>query len=671
VPLKKRAIKHWKDFNIPLSYVPGDTRDRFIEAHNVYVHNGRTFTRPGCELLSATPGDIAAMTYYKEGEDQELIYVAKNKKVFERIRTSGSVETKTAYTYPNFDEVGMPFSSVAAFGRLFLANEQSIYQYQKKNGLENDTGYTFAKLGIDIDGIGIETTSVVKYDVGGVVFSNGTQYQVGFSLYDPTHGFETKIIPGSSYTYTTGQIFRIEMRATKWLFPETFGNPFVTHGRFYIKNLTTASDWSFVSSSNLRYALNLDDPTLLADHEVGAVCFQEEPYCIIPISNTITPPDNDAWEAGAQHIAAMNNKLVIFYKDKIVFSKTDDYDGPLPEVPDVDNFIYAHGDGDIVGGAIGYYDDSKMEPYVAIFKRNSCSVWSKIDGIENNVLISDHIGCVSKHTIQVVNGDVFFMSEHGWAVMSKGRIIMDDQGNPILLGDADIGSIFSDPGFFYGINKSMMHKFHAVYDQRLKQYITFIAESGDRDVTKAMPFMLKTKGFARWEFLPKIQCSAYGADYLGISSVFLGCDSGIYKLSVDSKRRDWNAATSAHQKIPAHVIFTWLAGGDYDATYNFYELCLEAINAIQDLVVSAAIDFTRNYTSIETIDNTMEGFQLDVDSLDTQGLADERLVKRYRTDIHKCGLNIAVKIKMSEDLDYGNLELVSAQIHFNKNGNRN
>jgi hypothetical protein len=702
MPLKKRAIKHWKDFKFPLSYVPGDTRDRFLEAHNIYIYNGRTYTRPGC-IQQTISEKVNSICYYKDPNSDydfpSLIYIRESDTSFQIKRLNQTVSPSSVMT-KSLNTAGEKFSHVRAFGRLILLTKTDLYQYEEKNNFLNTDSFSwFGLLSQNIDNVSIEVTASNPTSVGGAVFTNGTEYRVGCTIFDPIHGYETKVRPGASYTYVTGQTIKIECSILGGGYGP-FQNPYLTDVRFYIKNVTTNSHWTRVSQEVIGYfALNTQNPLPDGRGDSGTIyaAWQSEPYIVLPPDSTLYPPDepitelngvtltgseiieqsHESWPTGGNHLSVFDNRLVVFYDNEVWFSKKDSVGAPIPEVPHIKllpgeiNSTQGgiEGDGIITGGATGFYNNSMMEPYLVIFKRNSCTIYSEINGSPKLVLISKNVGCVSAETIEIVNGDIFFLSEFGFVTISNGKIIVDDQGNPVILGDQDIGSIFSDTGFYNELNKTMMESFHSIYDQRLKQYLTFVSEGSDSDIKKVLPFHLETKGFARWEILPSAICSTYGPDESGRSTIFLGCSDGIYSMSYENDRKDSVPSTSEFIKIPAHVIFTWLSGGDYDATYNFYEFCLETINAIQDLAVSAAINFTQNYESIETIENEMEGFELDVDMLGIAGLADERLVKRYRVDLHRTGINIAIKVAINSDL--GNLQLISSQIHFNKNGNRN
>jgi len=123
------------------------------------------------------------------------------------------------------------------------------------------------------------------------------------------------------------------------------------------------------------------------------------------------------------------------------------------------------------------------------------------------------------------------------------------------------------------------------------------------------------------------------------------------------------------------LYFNWQPNEDYDATYNFRDLIIDAISdpdtGDNDLEARVFVGFNRqnSFSTDFDLTSTQGGFILDLSMLDVDVLADDRARVRVKGDINRTGRNIL--IGLFQDELGAKLRLIASQLNFSKNGNSN
>lgn len=636
MPLKQRASKKFRSFDVPVSYRVGESRDRLRDAMNVFSNQGRLETRYGRSVYNPTAlsGAVMSISYFKHANGARYV-IAKVGTTLVSVSSTGAHTTLKTGLSSTTKHRGITWARGSSSRHIISIAEDGLFQFD---------GTNFTILGTD--GPAAPTLSTASG-----ALTNGT-YKVYLTYFSSSTGFESNPGPATVGITTTAQGLGLSA------IPTTCPNATVDKIYIYLKN--TAS---------------VDDPIYAGEVNLGTTTFT---IAANPVSTETYPLSNaKPASGGGKFLTEFNRKLVYAgnntFKNDVIFSEED--------LPDAFNdgtgpdrlVLYPIYDGQITGLATGLYNNTVLEPYLVIFKYRSTHIYSEIGGPENGKLvpISKDIGCVSHETITVKNGNVYFLSANGWRVIENGRIVTDQLGNPATLGGGDIDDIFTSPGYTYEINKPRLDSTFSVYYATLDQYMTWVAEGAENDFKKTYVYEFKVGGFKPYSFNTPATCACIGENTSGKEVVYMGDENGvIYTHSTDEARSD-DDASGNDQNIDSFAMLAWFDGDDYDASFNFRELLLRRISGAGNLDMRAWINYSLNEVSGSyTYQNARTGFVLDASVLDEDAFGDDdRSVITGRTDINLSGENILIAFyQTGQGLNIG---LIGAQLDFNKNGNRN
>lgn len=634
MPLRKKSARKFRSFDIPVSYRVGETRERLKDALNVFSNQGRLETRFGRSLYNSTllSGPILSLSYFKTSAGVKYV-IAKVGTELISVATSGaSTVIKTGLTATTKHR-GITWARGSSSRHIISIEEDGLFQWN---------GTTFTQLG---------QASPVGHTVATTTgtITNGT-YRVHLTYYSSTTGFESNSSHSSNVTTSSQGILVSDL-------PTTADNATIDKLRIYLKNVN-----------------NADDPLYVDEVALGTLTYSitEDPDSV----ETCPTAHGVPLAGGGKFVTEFNHKLVYAgnnsFKNDVFFSESDLPDAFNDGTADGRLVVYASGNGEITGLATGLYNNTVLDPYLVIFKKRSTEVYSEINGVGRSVVISKEIGCVSHNTIAVKNGNVYFLSDQGWRVIENGRLVVDQSGNPATLGLGDIDDIFTQPGFSYEINKAQANNAFSVYYSTLDQYLTWIPEGGSTDLSKTYNFEFRVGGFKPYQFNTASTAACIGEDSDGAEVVFMGDSNGaIYTHSVkEEKGSDDNSAGTA-QAVESFAVLSWLDGDDVDASFNWREILVKRVAGSGNMTVRAWV----NYSVDEAVDSYLfesaeKGFTLDVDTLDDTALTESgRTIETSRADINQSGENLLIGFYISSVGD--SLGLVSAQVEFNKNGNRN
>jgi hypothetical protein len=636
MPLNLRASKKLRSFDLPVSYKIGESRDRLRDALNVFSNQGRLETRFGRSVYNPTAlsGSVKSISFFKHANGSRYL-LAKVGTTLVSVSSTGAHTTLKTGLSSTTKHRGITWARGASSRHIIAIEGDGLFQFD---------GTHFTQLGQAGPAAPILSTASGS-------LTNGT-YVVYLTFYSSLTGFESNRGAASVPITTSSQGLGLSG------IPTTAANATIDKVRIYLKNTASA-----------------DDPIYAGEVSLGTTTFEINAN---PVSTDSHPLANAApLSGGGKFITEFNRKLVYAgnstFKNDVFFSEEDlpdaFNDGTAPDRL----VLYPIYDGEITGIATGLYNNTVLEPYLVIFKYRSVHIYSEIGGPENGKLIpiSKDIGCVSHDTIQVKNGNVYFLSANGWRVIENGRIVNDQKGNPATLGLTDIDDIFTSPGYTYEINKARLADTFSVYYATLDQYMTWVAEGADNNFSKSYVYEFKVGGFKPYQFNTPATCACMGEDTNGKEVVFMGDDNGrIYTHSTAEARSD-DDANGDDQDIIAFAALSWLDGDDYDSSFNFRELLLKRIAGAGNLEVRAWLNYSLNEASnTYTYENARTGFVLDSSMLDSGEFGDDdRTVLTGRADINLCGENILIGFYQTGQ--GVNIGLIGAQLDFNKNGNRN
>lgn len=627
--LKKRNISIFKKLSIPVSYKLLD-ENKLYDARNVFDNKGVTETRNGiARYNSATlSGRVISGSYFKtvDGTRYKIVKIGT---VLYSVAASGAhTSLKTGL-------------SAATKHRGVTLNNRHIIAIEN-DGLYSYNGTTFTQLGQS------PPTTLTAAKAAGGALTSASVYQAAITFYASSIGFETNAISSSQVTVSAA-----DLRMALSDIPATASNALIDKVRIYLKDVTANTAMLFIAE------INLGTTTYNIDAES---------------TSTQTPPEtNGAVTAGGgKYLTTFGERLAYTgngtFKNDVFISEEylpDAYDGTTTsktlEIP---------GQGENTGIACGLYDNSHLRPFLTIFKKTSITIYSELDGSAVQTTIDEHVGCVSHDTIRVRNGVVFFMSENGWYGIQNGSLIKKD-GRPFSLGGGDIDDIFSRNGWAYQLNASQYSNFFSAYYSTLGHYLTFVSEGGNDSFNKAYNFEERIGGFRVYEFKTPMTCAFEGEDDNGYQCVFLGDHDGfIYTLSVRNERHDEDKDGSS-QTIPAFAYLPFTMPGDDSVTYNWRTLVLKALSSSNPVTVRAFPRYSLFTSEVVTYDfsNDSAGFILDLSQLDIDVLGDERVPTSYAADLNRTGE--VMMIGFFQDAIDANMGLISSQLSYNKNGNRN
>lgn len=629
--LKRRTIQAFKKLSMPISYKLLD-EDKLYDARNVFDNKGVTETRHGFHRFNVTSLDstITSLSYFKTSGGTRY-RLAKSGTAIYNLSTSvgGNVSVKSGLTS------GLKHRGVTMSDRHFIG--------VGSDGLFSFNGTTFTQLGqVPPTGAGVGTSS-------GGSLANTTAYKVGLTYYSSTTGFETNVFESSQIT-TSSPNLQIDVTTI----PTTADNSTIDKVRVYLKNVTTNSSYLFVTELTLG----------TTSYTVSSV----------PTSTQIPPTTHAAPLAGGgKYLTVFGKKLVYTgnstYPNDVFMS--EDY---IPDAFDdttTARTLEIDGDGPNTGIATGLYDNNYLNPFLVIFKKTSITIYSELGEIPVQTTIDRHVGCVSHDTIKVRNGVIFFMSENGWYAIKNGALITKDD-MPYSLGGGDIDDIFSREGWSNQLNSAQYENCFSAFYSTLGHYMTFVAEGGNSAFYKAYNYEEKIGGFRVYSFKEPLTCACEGEDDNGVQCVFTGDTTGtVLHHSVQNDRHDETAADGDPLTIPAYIYLPYMNGGDDSVSYRFRSLVVKALSSTNMVTVRAFSTYALSNTDTSEFDfsNAATGFILDESQLDIDVLGEERVPRPYMIDVNRTGE--VLMVGFFQDIEDANIGLISSQLSYNRNGNRN
>lgn len=628
--LKRRNLAIHKKLSMPVSYKLLD-EDKLYDSRNVFDNKGVTETRPGIVRYNSTSlgGKIISASYFKKS-DGTRYKIAKVGTVLYSVAANGAhTSLKTGLT-----------SSTKHRG--VTINDRHIIAIEN-DGLYSFNGTTFTQLGQS------PPTTLTATNTSGGSLTDTSTYQAAITFYASSIGFETNALSSSQVTIAAATGRRLSLSDI----PATASNALIDKVRIYLKNVTTGSSFLYIAE------ISLGTTTYNIDAE--------------STSTLAAPTTNSAPLAGGGKFLAVFGKRLAYtgnntFKNDVFISEEyvpDAYDDTTTartlEIP---------GQGEVTGIACGLYDNSYLNPFLTIFKKTTTVIYSELNGVQVQTTIDENIGCVSHDTIRVKNGVVYFMSENGWYAIANGSFIKKD-GRPMSLGQGDIDDIFSREGWAYQLNASQYSNFFSAYYSTLNHYLTFVSEGSSDTFYKAYNYEERIGGFRVYEFKTPISCACEGEDDNGNQCVFLGDTTGtLFTFSVKNDRHDEDENGDS-ETIPAFAYLPFVVPGDDSVSYNFRSLTVKAINSENAVTVRAFPAYTLQSNESVSYDfsNDTPGFVLDVGRLDTDVLGDERVPTTYLADINRVGETMI--IGFFQDILDANLGLISSQLSYSRNGNRN
>jgi hypothetical protein len=592
---------------------------------NVFDNQGRLDTRFGKSRFNSTSLGAAPLSCsYFVDEDGSGHLIAKVGAVIYDVQESGAHTALVSGLTATTKHRGLSFGN----RHIISVEEDGFYQYD---------GTTFTRFS-QAAPVGF-TVALVN---GQGSLSDGS-WKVALTYYSSTTGFETNATESAAVVTSTPN-----SRVAIASIDATLDNATIDKVRVYAS--IDDGDFFLAEEIDIATTYNLDDDP----------------------DSSLTPPTTNASPI------AGGGKFMVEYNGRLVYSGNSNFPNDIffseqfiPEAFDdtgTGTTLFASGEGNVTGLAVGFFNDSNLEPYLAIFKRKSIMIYSKIGDNERIATIEKGIGCVSDETISVRNGSIYFLSDSGWRVIYNG-VLLRDQENEITLGLGDIDDIFKRDGFDLEITKSVLANFFSVYYSDLDQYITFVADSGQTQIKKAYVFNFATPGFYYYEFTEAMTCATIGQDDDSQDVVFMGDSSGYFYTH--SRTEDKNDETTAGipQTIDARARIAWLDGLDMAVSYNFRDILLRALNSDDTIDAYAYTDYNISKETSYSFDFSVEGFRLDINRLDIDKLGDERQIVTSSGDINRSGENIAIEFR--QKADNANMGLIAMQIDFSPNGNRN
>lgn len=651
--LANRNANTFKKLSMPMSYQLL-AENRLYEARNVFDNKGVTETRPGIRRYNSTGLVSQGFTLDLSYLDYDYLQDDEQQPVLRKV-LSGSFFKNSSNERYKIVKIGPAVYSAKPSGnhdilktglsdgtkhRGITLNDRHILAIEG-DGLYQFNGSTLTQLGQLPP-----TTGSVAAAAGGSLADK--TWQVGLTFYSSVTGFETNVFASAQQaTATTNNTIAVSN------IPATADNATIDKVRIYLKNVTDNTAFLFYSEINLgtTTANITDEPT-----------------------SALTPPTTSATPVtgGGKYLAAFGSRLA--YSGNAIFPNdvffSEEY---IPDAFDdttTARTITIDGQGPITGIAVGLYDNSYLSPFLVAFKKTSVTIYSELGGSISQVMIDGQVGCISHDTIRVRNGVVYFMSENGWYRIRNGSLERD-RGIPVSLGSGDIDDIFSRNGWTYQLNADQYENFFSAYYSTLGHYLTFIAENGNNSFYKAYNYEERIDGFRVYQFKTPLSCAFEGEDDNGNQCVFLGDLEGfLYTYSVKNDRRDEDKNATS-QSIPAFVYLPFTIPGDESISYNWRSLILKAIAGNNDLMVRAFTSY--GMLDSETLEfdfsNADSGFVLDLSQLDVDVLGDERTPKSFAADI--CRSGEVLILGFFQDAIDSNMGLISSQLFYNRNGNRN
>lgn len=631
MPQRLRASIKWENFNMPVSYRI-NAQKKMRDARNVMTNQDRLDTRNGVQRFNGTSlstASVKSVSFFKKN-DGSRYYIAKaGTKLYSVSESGAHTELKTGL-------------STSTKHRSVTFNDRAIVAIES-DGLYSWDGTTFTQLGQRPP-----TAPAVSKSSTGASLSPAT-YQIAYSFYSSTLGFETNRGAASpDIAISSGEQINISSLET------SADNAFMDAKRVYIKDVTNNSGWVFWG-----------EITMAATTDI----INADPTSTIEAPETNGPP----LAGGGKYLAVFGKKIAYsgnsnFQSDVFL---SEEY---LPDAFDdsTNNRIVlkVSGQGPVTGIAVGFYDKDRMDPYLCMFKKGSVEVYSELGGVPSVSTVSSSVGAVSHDTIKEIDGDVYFMSENGFHVISGGKIVKKDR-KAFRLGDGDIDNIFTEDGYVYELNKQNRENFFSVYYPTLNQYLTFVSEGSNTATSKAYNYEFAIGGFRPYEFIQTFNAACLAEDSNGEDMVLLGGESGrIYKHSINVERVDHDEAGN-EVAIDAFAQLFWIAHEDLDATMNYGTLNFKALSGTEPVTVKCFLNYELDSPIDKEYDFSKDetGFILDVSKLDEGVLGDGRTIVRSVGGIYRTAQSLLIGFYQSA-LN-ANMGLIQGQLDASKNGNSN
>ena len=472
MPLARRAVKSWRNFNLPISYRLGEDRDRLFDAKNVMSIQNRLDTRHGISRVNTTSlgGNILSCSFFKDAAGNRKKLAKVGATIF-NVASSGASssilgsESLTANT--KYDAID--FNRGTKNRQIFGVESDGLFSYD---------GTTFTQLGQDPP----TAPNAVKAAGGSLVDAT---YQVALTFFSSSLGFETNQGAATGDVTTSSSDNTINVSSI----PTTANNAFIDKVRIYLRDVTAAGSFLFIEEINLGTSVS----TITANST----------------SSQVPPTKNAKFPSGGgKFLTEFESKLIVVGNDNegstVYFSEVDLPDA-FDDVGTTQTRLYISESGDISGIATARFNDAAIFPYLVIFKKFSTHIYTTANGVIN---ISRSVGCISHRTIEIVDGDVNFMSANGWRTVRNGRIVQTEKGKESTLGGGDIDDIFKSNGYVNELNKSQFANFFSVIYSELNQYITFVAEGSNTAFNKAYVYEPALQGFKVFEFQNNLTSAA-------------------------------------------------------------------------------------------------------------------------------------------------------------------
>jgi len=646
MPQRALLVKKLPFFRAGISYRSGEIGEKLVDASNVLLINGKYTTRYGLKVFNSVSFSTnpLSLSFY-------LKYDGSTRKIIAKVDTTLQAAGEDGV----FSTIKSGLSSSTVHNAVTMAGRHIIAC--GSDGLFSYNGTTFADLGVTPPSA--PTTAVLA----GGSLSDKT-YTVALTYVSSSTGFESNIGSASNATATNSGGGNSALTVASI---PTSSNALVDKINVYLKNTSDAGNNLLVKQ--------IDNGTSTTTITAN------------PSANAAVPPTGkDAPVAGgAKYLAIYNGQIVSAgnssFQSDVFFSNADEPDGWST----TNTLVHAKGDGPITGLAVGNFDAHEVTQYLVIFKRHSITLYFQdITGASNDSeTFIPGTGCVSHKSIRIKDGNIYFLSDFGWRVISQGRLVKDN------LGKGDVDDIFNINGWVYGLNKTNISNAFSVYYSELDSYMSWVAEGASTNFDKCYNY-----GISSGQFMPlsfgSCTCACTGEDTNGNEVVYIGkADQNIYSYSIrnpfydetstgfilDVNRLDVDKLQTAGTiAIPINLVFNWFPNENYDATFNFRNLFLEAISdtstSLSTINLQAFVNFSRSTPYAYSYNfQASEGFQLDVSMLDVGVLGDDRSRSRIVSDINLTGRNILIQIQQS--VLGAHFQLLSSQLNYSRNGNFN
>ena len=639
--LRGRSALQRKSFTKGVSYKSGDIGDKLFDAVNMLIVQNKLQTRYGLTRFTAdsftdTPQSISFFTKLDDTTKKIVVkagtamYSASTDGVFSSIKTGLSSSTQ--------------HNAITMNGRHIIAlGSDGLYAYD---------GTTFSALGL------AAPTAPTAVIAAGGALDEPNDYTVAITYYQSGTGFETNIGADSAVATSSVGNQTINVSAIP-----VSTHPLVDLKRIYLKQDT--GSYLFVAeiaNGTTTYSITAN-PSAAAD----------------------SPPTghDPPLDGGAKYLAFFQGKIAAAgntnFPDEVVFSELDIPDAwPTDIAP-----VKAQGDGPITGLAVGLHNNQSVDQYLVIFKKRSCTIYFEPLAGDPQITHLPGVGCVSHKTIIVKDGIIYFLSLFGWKKVVNGNI------KDATLAEGDIDDIFQTSGFTYGVNKTQLANSFSVYYSETDSYMTWVAEGSSSTFDKCYNYHMALDAFMPLQITGT--CACVGEDADSNECVYIASsDRKVYKYSIrnsyvdqlvgegftlDVDQVDVDVLTDdLSRAISCFAIHNWMPESDFDTSWNFRDYILEGISDTTEqrstATVKAYLNFNRSTSYNYTYDFfRQEGFTLDVSMLDVDVLGDDRSRYRVAADLAVSGQNILIGI--FQEVEEARLQILSHQLNYNKNGNRN